>query len=170
MNRDELATVTGRGDYRRIEVRRVIRAPIEKVWSAITNADHVRHWWTAGVIDAREGGGIRLGGEEAPGDGLFPLDGEIKVFEPPRIFEFTWNESYDPAQGLVRLDLVELDEGSTQVTLIHTVPSIHGALATAGWHQLVERLGYFVETGAPPADDGDRFRELATMYETRVAS
>lgn len=168
MDKSELASVSGHGQYRRVEVRRVVHAPIEKVWNAITRADEVRHWWAEGEIDAREGGRIKLGedGEDCgPG-----LDGVIKVFQPPYIFEFTWNEAYVPAEGLVRFDLVEVDDTTTQVTLVELVPATDIVPAAAGWHEIVERLGRYVSSGEPvpvPPDDA-RFRELRSLYETKV--
>ena len=92
---------------------------------------------------------LETNAEEVPDSGLLHLDGRVKVFLPPHVFEFTWNEAYDPAQGLVRFDLVELDGDRTQLTLINTVPSRHGTDASAGWRELMDRLRRFAETGAP---------------------
>ena len=166
MGTSDVASVSGGGDYRRIEVRRVVNAPIERVWNAITSADEIRHWWAAGSVDPREGGRVKLGDGEATGSDLFDLDGRVKVCLPPHVFEFTWNEAYDPAEGLVRFDLVETAGGRTQITLVNMVPTKHVVGACAGWHQIIERLDAYLQIGtlAPTPEDDARFRELKSMY------
>lgn len=172
MTENRLATFTGDGKYRRVEVRRVINAPIDKVWRAIVNADEVRRWWAAGEIGAREGGRIRLGlGDCGGGDDELPLDGRIKIFQPPHVLEFTWNEGYVPAMGLVRFDLIALDGNRTQVTIINLVPSKDIIPAAAGWHEIVDHLGNWLEGGQPhDAADDARFRELCALYESAADS
>ncbi len=167
----EFASVAGAGGYRRVEVKRVVNASIKKVWKAITNQDEVAQWWAAGVIETKEGGRIRLGDsdEYCEEDGL-ALDGEIKVFQPPHIFEFTWNEAYQPAMGLVRFDLVELDDNTTLITLIQSVPSKDVIAAAAGWHQLSDRLGDYLLSGefVPVPEDDSRFKELTAAYSSAL--
>ena len=150
MQKAELATVVGHGKYRQVEVRRQVNAPIENVWHAITIADQVQKWWAPGVIDAREGG-------------------KIKVFIPPHIFVFTWHDDYDDA-GLVRFDLVQVGSNITQVTLVQNVPCKDAIAAVAGWHELVERLGKYLISGKSvtvPENDA-RFRALYSMYEAAM--
>jgi uncharacterized protein YndB with AHSA1/START domain len=157
MKHNELATVAGYGKQRRVEVRCEMDAPIEKVWNAITEVDEVKEWWTGGEINPREGGRVRLG------DGS-ELNGKIKVFQPPRIFEFTWNETLDDP-GLVRFDLIELDEDRTLVTLVNLVPATDILPAAVGWHHLVERLQRLVGGDIFPVSD-DRGQELYSLYKT----
>lgn len=169
MNEDGRAKATGKGRYRRVEVRRIVNAPIERVWSAITNIEELRQWWEDGVLEPREGGRIRLSMDTDECGGL-PLDGEIKVFLPPYVFEFTWHEQYDPAQGVVRFDLIELDGDRTQVTLTNLVPSDDVVPASAGWHEIIESLGAYFDSGeAVPVPEGEsRFRQLEATYEGEV--
>ncbi len=170
MENNELASITGQGRYRRVEVRRVVNAPIEKVWNAITRADEVAQWWAAGEIDAREGGRVKLGDDDSCDDTGPGLDGVVKVCLAPYVFEYSWNEAYEPAQGLVRFDLVEIDDNTTQVTLVQTLPAKDIVAAAAGWHEIVERLGRYVDSGqtVPIPDDDGRFRELRSVYEKLV--
>ena len=170
MQKAELATVVGHGKYRQVEVRRQVNAPIENVWHAITIADQVQKWWAPGVIDAIEGGSIKLGrdGDDCDSDGP-GLDGKIKVFIPPHIFVFTWHDDYDDA-GLVRFDLVQVGSNITQVTLVQNVPCKDAIAAVAGWHELVERLGKYLISGKSvtvPENDA-RFRALYSMYEAAM--
>ena len=170
MKNEELASITGQGRYRRVEVRRVVNAPIEKVWNAITRADGVAQWWASGEIDAREGGRVKLGDTDACDDAGPGLDGIVKVCLAPHVFEYSWNEAYEPAQGLVRFDLVEIDDNTTQVTLVQTILAADIVPAAAGWHEIVERLGRYIDSGqtVPIPDNDGRFRELQAVYEKVV--
>ncbi len=170
MENNELASITGEGRYRRVEVRRVVNAPIEKVWNAITRADEVARWWAAGEIDAREGGRVKLADDDSCDDTGPGLDGIVKVCLAPHVFEYSWNETYEPAQGLVRFDLIEIDDNTTQVTLVQTIPAADIVPAAAGWHEIVERLGRYVDSGqtVPIPDNDGRFRELQAVYEKLV--
>ncbi len=171
METNELGTISGHGKFRRVEVKRSLSAPIWKVWDAISNEEAVSQWWAKGAIDAREGGAVKLGADGENCDEGFPLEGTIKVFQAPHILEYTWNEGYEPAMGIVRFDLVELDENRTQLTLVQIVPSNDVIQAAAGWHQIVEHLGAFL--GDPEKgeilEENDRYRELCSLYENASA-
>ena len=57
MQTDELLTsVSGTGPVRRLEIRYRLKVPIHSVWNAITRIDEVRHWWTGGLLEEKEGG------------------------------------------------------------------------------------------------------------------
>lgn len=161
----ELAEIDGGGEHRRIEVRRLVDAPIQRVWEAITTAEAVAEWWDPGEIEAREGGRVRLGEQEPSGAGLLALDGEVKVCLPPHLFAFTWNPAYRPAMGLVRFDLVELGHDRTRVTLVHLVPVKDVLGAAVGWHELMDRLREFAGAGrlGPPREG--REAELYSAYK-----
>ena len=165
MKDDGRAVASGHGKYRRVEVRRVVDAPIDRVWAAISSAEEMERWWSSGVLEGREGGRIHLHMDTEECGGL-PLDGQIKVFLPPHVLEFTWHEAYDPAMGVVRFDLIEVEGGKTQVTLTNFVPADDVVPASAGWHEIVERLGTYVRNGEPvPVPEGDRrFKELESLY------
>ena len=93
-------------------------------------------------------------------------DGTIKVLQPPYIFESTWNDSL-PDEGLVRYDLTELDEAHTLLTLVQCVPESRVEWAAPGWHQVVERLAIYVETGSVDSIREGRFMELHGIYRAQ---
>lgn len=166
---DGRVRASGHGKYRRVEVRRIVDAPIERVWEAITSAEELRQWWTAGLVEPREGGRIKLEMDTDECGGL-PLDGRVLACLPPHVFEFTWHEAYDPAMGVVRFDLIEVEGGRTQVTLTNLIPADDVVPASAGWHEILERLGTYIRTSAPvPVSEGDRrFKELHAIYESEL--
>ena len=121
MTEQKLTTILGLGPVRRLQLQTAITASIEKVWSALTDADAVQHWWTTATIEAHEGGRVML-------DDGSELNGTVKVFSPPYIFEFTWNDVPQEAghaewlehktKSSIRFDLVEEGPEVTWVTLV----------------------------------------------------
>jgi uncharacterized protein YndB with AHSA1/START domain len=74
-----------------VEVTRevVLEAPVEEVWSALTEAEQLERWFANEVELELEPGG----------EGVFRwADGEerhavVEIVEPERRFEFTWDDS-----------------------------------------------------------------------------
>lgn len=162
-----LTRVSGSGPVRRLEIKLEIDSPIQKVWSALTDSNKVQNWWTAGIIEPREGGRFIL-------DDGNEVNGTVKMCYPPYIFEFTWNDHPDNAghphlidihtKSTVRFDLTELENDRSSLTFIQYLPPDEVVGASAGWHQIVgERLKYFVETGSA-SDEPERFAELKKVY------
>lgn len=172
MTTDEMGKIEGGGAYRRVEVKRVLNAPIAKVWDAISNIENVRQWWADGNIEPWEGGRIvlQMDEEDCEGNGL-PLNGTIKIFQPPHILEFTWNDKYKPAMGLVRFDLAEAGSNKTILTIVQSVPAVDAASAAAGWQVIVETLHLFAtnETLPSPTDTDARYRQLQSEYRAAHA-
>ena len=60
MAEPRLATLSGTGAVRRVELRVELDAPIRTVWDAITRVEHLAHWWRdwrpGGLVEPREGG------------------------------------------------------------------------------------------------------------------
>ena len=72
-----------------LRFERRLAHPVEKVWRAITEPDHLAHWFPATTqIDLRLGGTIRF---VFPGGEIEASEGVITELDPPRVFAFTWN-------------------------------------------------------------------------------
>lgn len=166
MNSDKLGTLTGTGEYRRVEVKRTLNAPIEKVWSALTNSKELELWAGPCEIDPREGGRMKSGDMECEGDG-HAQDGTIKVFQPPHVLEYTWSDAHAEG-GLVRYDLVALDANTTEITLVNTLNSTDFIAAAAGWHEMLERLSQTLDTGEAITDSTERGKELYAIYQNAL--
>ena len=165
-----LARIAGGGPVRRIELVRDLAAPIGRVWSAITEVEALREWWPdwspGGEIEPREGGLIRLG------NGGW-IDGEIRVWRPPHLFEFSWNDVQRPetvevleplTRSLVRFDLVENGRDRTMLHLMQFARAEDAVGGAAGWHEFAgERLPVYLAAGSVPADP-NRFAVLRGRY------
>ena len=166
MSEQKLSEVHGVGGTRRLQTRSIIDAPIETVWEALTNIEHVKAWWADGKMGSAVGEPVQLGGEE-------DLNGSIVAFMKPHVFEFTWHDDLshaahpewiEPAtRSLVHFDLIELGAESTMLTLISFAPIIGASGAAAGWHHIFERFKSYVETGDAGSPD-DRFEQLKVLY------
>ncbi|MGI9324108.1 MAG: SRPBCC domain-containing protein [Pseudomonadales bacterium] len=162
----KLTSVKGRGAVRRLQTEISVRAPIDRVWSAITDAQQVKHWWAEGQIGAQVGDPIVMENGAA-------LNGTIVVMLAPYIFEFTWHdapaESSEPqwlehrTKSLVRFDLVELGDAETLATLTQYSPVIVAVGAAAGWDHLFQRLAEYLHTGQVKEEVG-RFERLKQRY------
>lgn len=167
MNKAKLTEVYGNGAVRRLQTRSKIRAPVDVVWDALTNIEHVRQWWADGQIGSKVGEPFQLGGEE-------DLNGTIITLMKPHIFEFTWHDDPEKAANpewieeatcsLVHFDLVELASETTLLTLIQFAPIAGVVGASAGWHHLFEALASYIETGDASTTEG-RFEELKKLYD-----
>ena len=163
------AQIQGEGTVRRVSLTNTINAPLAVVWEAITTLEQVQLWWPdwqpGGIIEPAEGGTIRLG------DGSW-IDGLIKVWRPPHILEFTWQEQptnnpdwYEAATcSLLRIDLVELGAAKTGLNLVQFMPAASAPGGAAGWHHFAgERLKSLLETGKVE-DTAGRIEELLKLY------
>ena len=84
-----------------IEREITIEAPVDRVWSLITEAEHLGTWFgDAGAnIDLRPGGALEVRWED------HTLTGVVTAVEPKSRFTFRWRQ-FDTAIG------VELSEGN----------------------------------------------------------
>jgi len=105
-----------------------IRAPVTKVFAAITDPNQVTQWWgsddtyrcTSMEQDFRVGGKWRTTGVGADGK-PFAVEGEYRVIDPPRVLEYTWRHDWGdrPDETLVRFELGEW-EGGTRLRVVHS--------------------------------------------------
>jgi len=76
-----------------IEREVVIKAPVERVWALITEAEHVGTWFgDAGAeIDLRPGAEMSMSWEEHG-----TVHARIERVDPPRVFSYRWAPYPDP--------------------------------------------------------------------------
>jgi len=135
-----------------VEVRRVINAPIEKVFRAWTEPDQLSKWLGGNAVagvrvdqDVRVGGSYRVDFDYAGCEGRSGfMTGTYKEVVPNKKLVFTWTNSSDefPAKDtVVTVEFFARDK-NTEVIIKH---SNFVAQATAdrhksGWEQSLEKL------------------------------
>jgi uncharacterized protein YndB with AHSA1/START domain len=169
-----------------LRFERRYRHPVERVWRAVTDPAEMSLWFPSAVLGAREVGAelvfdddaqraaAAVAGEGHRDDGGDHFAGRVVVWDPPRVFSFTWGGE------LLRFELHPDGEGThlvfTQLLSHRSVAARNGA----GWDAclavldtaLGERtapadpdayLAYVDEMGPEPgvaSDDGSRTWEL----------
>lgn len=139
-----------------------IAAPVERVWSVLTEAEHLGSWFgEAGAeIDLRPGGVVLLLWKDMPAS-----RGRIEVVEPPRRFAFWWTAHHaagqDPVAGnSTRVEFTLTPDGAG--THLRVVESGFSGLETSdeqrrdnhaanvrGWAEKVEQLAAHAARVAP---------------------
>ena len=161
-------TLTFDGDYATLTFERRIGHPVEVVWEALTEPEHLARWYmTKAVIDGRPGGSIDF----RTGPGQVHATGRILVWKPPHVLEYEWKVA--PRQGMpkgedtiVRWEL-RPDGEETLLTLTHRNLTRRSALGAApSMHVVLERLAAHL-AGVPFEDFRKRVAEVQTQYPTR---
>ncbi|GAA4541525.1 SRPBCC family protein [Pseudonocardia xishanensis] len=150
---DTLGTTGGRPSVR---IERRYPHPIEKVWRAVTEPEHLSSWFPSPVeLELRPGGPMRFAAF-AEGEGG---TGRVTTVEPPHRFEFRWGAEE------IRIELSE-SGAETVVVLTHVFDDRPlGASLAAGWGACLAGLAAVV-AGEPlpaPSREIDRHEELVRL-------
>jgi uncharacterized protein YndB with AHSA1/START domain len=111
---------------------RELRHPPEKVWRAITQPEHLAHWFPT-TIEGDRAPGARLR-FSFPGGQAPPMDGEMIAYDPPSLMELRWGPD------ILRLELRPVADG-TELTLLDILEERGKAARDgAGWHVCLDAL------------------------------
>jgi len=134
--------VTVSGDTIVVVFHRHLRAPVERVWAALTVPERLADWFAEAVVDLRVGGTLSLdwGSDNQ-------ADMRITVCEPPRRLAWVWQ--LGGRDTLVEFDLVP-EAGGCALTLRHSGVPLSGEGVRAGWHAHLEGLPAAIEGRATP--------------------
>ncbi|MEU8899951.1 SRPBCC domain-containing protein [Nocardia sp. NPDC048505] len=147
---ERLGEILRDGERLGIRYERAITHPPAKVWRALTESEHLRHWFPADILGERHSGAeIRLrfwpeaverAETELAESGVDPgdpeLPGKILTWEPPRIFEFLWDDEQ------LRFEITPDGPGSQLLcTIWFGTPGPRGQSGTAaGYHFCLDAL------------------------------
>lgn len=110
-----------------LNLRRIFKAPREKVFRAWTDPEELKRWWgpegyatPSAEVDLRVGGKYRLGMRKLPDGEIFYLTGIYREVRPPERIVYSWRWEAEPEYGetQVTVDFREVG-GSTEVVLTH---------------------------------------------------
>jgi uncharacterized protein YndB with AHSA1/START domain len=156
MNDDDLGRLEQDGDSWRVTFTRRFDHPVEKVWRAVTEEEHMAAWFPGRIVgERREGAPLNF--EVETGD---TFDGEMLVFEPPKVMELMWGEDR------LRIEL-QPDGDGTVVTFVDTLVELgKAARDAAGWHECLARLVADLDGTAPPPE-GSVWKAVNPLYRER---
>ena len=143
-------------DRWRLRFTRQLPHPLETVWRAITDPDHLAAWFPTTIEGERTPGAtlhFAFPGGQAP-----PFDGEVIAFEPLQRFEFRWGTD------VIRLELRSSGEG-TVLTLLDTLAERgKAARDAAGWHTCLDALGAALREQPEPRQEKVDWSEVHGYY------
>jgi uncharacterized protein YndB with AHSA1/START domain len=147
---------SGEGTFT-IRITRELAHPIEKVWRAVTEPEHLEAWFPHRIIGDLTTPGAPLRFEHKENEaGSF--DGKVIAYERPRLLEFLWGED------TIRLELAELGDGCS-LTLSDTLTE-HGKAARdgAGWHTCLDYLEASLDGREPDFESMERWKSVHPAY------
>jgi uncharacterized protein YndB with AHSA1/START domain len=147
----------------RIEKRIELRAPISRVWSALTDHREFGEWFRVKLDGPFVAGQVSRGNITWPGYEHVKWEAVVEKMEPERVFSFTWHPySVDPkidySQETPTLVEFRLEKTATGTLLLLTesgfenVPSDRRLEAFRmndnGWSQQIENIKTYVAEGS----------------------
>lgn len=148
----------GRGEVI-VRFTRLLAHPPEKVWRALTEAEHLAAWFPTTIDgDMVPGGPLRFGFRNTE---LPDFDGKMLAIDPPTLLEFVWGDER------LRFELTPEAAG----TLLRFSASFaeigRAARDAAGWHTCFDLLGYDLDGETARWQQDDRWRSVHRVYVAR---
>lgn len=143
----------------RIEKRIELKAPVTRVWRALTDYREFGEWFRVKIEGPFVAGAVSRGSVTYPGYEHLKWEAVVTAFEPERLFSFTWHPyAIDPKmdysqepQTLVEFRLEKTTEG-TLLTVTESgfdkIPASRRAEAfmrnEGGWAQQIKNIERYV--------------------------
>ncbi len=134
-----------------LEIKRLIKAPRERVYAAWTDAAQMKQWFGPEnvqtrelIADARVGGTFRWDLTNSEGEEM-TMRGEYRELQPGKKIVFTWqwadDEDWENHISIVTVDLDDAD-GGTELRLTHEqLPNEESRDGhTRGWERALDKL------------------------------
>ncbi|HWF71907.1 MAG TPA: SRPBCC domain-containing protein [Solirubrobacteraceae bacterium] len=135
---------------------RTLRHPVDTVWRAISEPEHLAHWFPTTIEGERAAGAplrFTFPGGQAP-----PFDGEMIACDPPSLMELRWGPD------TIRLELRPIP-GGTELTLLDTLEELGKAARDgAGWHTCLDALEGDLDGAEIAREAIDRWSEVHERY------
>jgi uncharacterized protein YndB with AHSA1/START domain len=141
------------GERWRLRFTRRFAHPLEKVWRALTEPEHLQAWFPQQIVgEWRVGAPLRFvspGGE---------FEGEVLAYEPPRLLELRWGTD------ILRFELTP-DAQHTRFTLTDTFSELgKAARDAAGWHVCLDALEHELAGTKPVGEPRERWQAVHGVY------
>ncbi|MGP1393879.1 MAG: SRPBCC family protein [Inquilinaceae bacterium] len=112
-----------------------LKAPVERVWKALTDHEEFGSWFRLSLHEPFELGEVTFGETRYPGHEGLPFWAEVVVMDEPRFFSFVW-----PMDESIQPDAPDLDQKVTLVefTLEPTASGSRLTVRESGFEKLPE--------------------------------
>jgi uncharacterized protein YndB with AHSA1/START domain len=144
----------------RLRFTRDLAHPAERVWRAVTEAEHLRAWFPMRIHGDWVVGGPLIF-SDPDGRGL-EFTGKVLAYQPPSVLEFSWGPD------VLRLEIEARGTGCT-LTLLDTFDELgKAARDAAGWHVCLDLLAAHLDGGgtATKPAPGRSWSEIHPDYVT----
>ncbi|MBL8598312.1 MAG: SRPBCC family protein [Devosia sp.] len=159
---DRLGTFERRGDYIDVRFERLYRRPVDSVWKSLTEPARLADWMGQSYVEPFVGGRY-----ETMLDGLKPMRGRVRIWEPPTLLEYDWHSDHAPV-SVARWELAPAGAGTRVVFEHRGMPYANSNLMLPGWHVYLAHLGAVLD-GAPPGSFETAWRGMQDVYARRYA-
>lgn len=154
---DRLGTFERRGNVIDVRFERHYRRPVESVWKALTVPERLADWMGQSYVEPYVGGRY-----ETMLDGLKPMRGRVRIWQPPALLEYDWRSDHAPS-SIARWELSPAVSGTRVIFTQQGMPYANSNLMLPGWHVYLEHLGATLE-GTTPGDFTSAWREQQDIY------
>lgn len=132
-----IGTLEQAGQAWRLRFTQELAHPVDRVWRAVTEAEHLNAWFPMRIRgDWVVGGPLTFADPEGRGP---EFTGQVLAYQPPSLLEFSWGTD------VLRLELRPHGTGST-LTLLDTFEELgKAARDAAGWHVCLDLLAVHLD-------------------------
>ena len=129
--------------------KRYLPHPIDKVWAAITDPDHLADWFPGMKLECRVGGKFEIWfGEQC--EGPAHVTGTVTRNEPPNVLECGTMRYELASEGigcsLTFSDILHYEGPRSESDVINSV--------LGGWHKYLDMLAFYLKAGkGDPRDE-----------------
>jgi len=157
---DRLGMIERHGDHIDVRFERLYRRPLESVWKALTEPDRLADWMGESVVEPFVGGRY-----ETMLDGIKPMRGRVRVWEPPTLLEYDWHSDHAP-QSIARWELSPVETGTRVIFRHQGIPYANANLMSPGWHVYLDHLGAVLDS-VPAGNFETTWRQMQDIYAAR---
>lgn len=163
-----------------VRIERLLPAPVERVWSYLTDSEKRRKWLAEGVMEPRKGGRVEhifrngeLSHEATPErfrstDGPTVRLGEVIEFKPPQRLTYIWpGDEIESLRSEVTFELFAQGDGTRLVLTHRKLPDGETMVSVAsGWDS---HLGVLIDilTNEKPRGFWSTIGTLETVYRQK---
>lgn len=137
-----------------IIIEELFDAPVEKVWEAITNYDHMVNWYFDQLPNFRPEPGFKVSFVVENPPRTFTHNWEVQKVKEVKLISYTWNYDEYPGDSLLEMHLKN-HNGGTHLKLMHfttvpfpsDIPEFERESGVMGWTYFIkERLASYLKS------------------------
>jgi uncharacterized protein YndB with AHSA1/START domain len=147
-----------------LRFQRVLAHDPACVWQALTAPEAIARWLQAdAIVDAHENGRFHLSFHGRN----HHMHGQITIWQPPRVLEYSWTEREAHGDSLVRFELTPAPQGTVLILTHDLRAGGDTADFASGWHWHLDALDAALR-GETSIFDEPRWHALRHIYQATL--